>query len=237
MTNTAQMPILNLEKEYKSRILEIKRRHLHIPELNTPGKEYRKSFILPQEIKMNSILFIGINPSYKQGAENELPELEFYRFLPAGEDDITYFKKFKEVAAYCKEEWSHLDLFYFRERDQKIVENLTVTQPRFLEDQLALTAEIISSVSPKIIVVANSFASQFFGKKRECHRNFRSIWLGHSLDFEKDFDDQIGTYRINISERKVPIIFTGMLSGQRALDIGSLERLKWQIRMILQFVN
>lgn len=60
--------------------------------------------------------------------------------------------------------------------------------------------------------------------------------------FEKDnnrkknstFDPSIGTYRIEIDGFKTPIIFSGMLSGQRALDLGSLERLKWQIKFIIE---
>ena len=50
--------------------------------------------------------------------------------------------------------------------------------------------------------------------------------MGFDLDFDEDFNNEIGTYKIKIGEKETPIFFSGMLSGQRALDLGSLERLK-----------
>lgn len=74
------------------------------------------------------------------------------------------------------------------------------------------------------------------------HKSFKKIWKGFDLFFEDNdtlekkstFNSEIGTYEIELNNEMVPIIFSGMLSGQRALDIGSLERLKWQSKMILE---
>ncbi|SDX55203.1 hypothetical protein SAMN05444411_106203 [Lutibacter oricola] len=228
---------INLEENYKEKVLSIWEKHKNIPELNEGGFEYRKSPILPKYILKKSILFIGINPSFtqKSSIEEKNQQIEFYDVFENNEKDITYFEKFKDVAGYCdNSKWTHLDLFFLRETNQKIIEKLSYKSIEFLQDQLDITFEIIEKSEPLIIIVANSLASEFFGKKKSKHHKFDKIWKGFNLDFNKDFNSKIGTYEINIGGNKVPILFSGMLSGQRALDIGSLERLKWQVKAILK---
>lgn len=231
------MNIINLEEDYKQQVLDIWEKYKNIAILNEESCEYRKSPILPQMVAMDAILFIGINPSFKLGESipQDKQKIEFYPFnTTTDKEDITYFEKFKDISNYCNDtNWSHIDLLFIRETNQKVIERLSYTNVDFLEEQLNISFEIIERAKPKLIVVANSFASEFFGKKKSKHKNFENIWKSYSLDFEKDFDSKIGTYRIKLAGNETPIIFSGMLSGQRALDIGSLERLKWQIKMIL----
>ena len=54
------------------------------------------------------------------------------------------------------------------------------------------------------------------------------------LDFY--FDEEFGSHRVtHVPELKnTHFLFTSMLSGQRALDLGSRERLIWQVRRILK---
>ncbi len=231
---------INLE-EYEDRVRDIWKEFDNLSFLNESRCEYRRYPILPQSVKKNAILFVGINPSFPKGTqiEEENKKIEFYSQSKNDEKDIQYFEKFKEIARYCGEEcnWTHLDLLFIRETKQKFIDKLTYsTEGRnFINEQLTITFEVIKNVAPKIIVVTNALASEFFGKKKkEKHQGFDKIWQGFALDFEKDFDNEIGTYKISMNGREVPIIFSGMLSGQRALDIASLERLKWQIKMILE---
>ena len=74
-------------------------------------------------------------------------------------------------------------------------------------------------------MVCNALARVFMGKEKEKEKN-TGIWM----DYEFIFDDKIGTYRW---EGK-PVFFSSMLSGQRALDKGSLERLQWHVKRTLQ---
>jgi hypothetical protein len=155
-------------------------------------------------------------------------------------DDIPYFNKMKEIAQYCESDWTHLDLFFIRETSQKIIESLTYSNVEFLNAQLDITFKIIERANPKLILVANAFASEFFGKLKAKHYGLQKIWRGFDLIFEGNnstFNSKIGTYEIEINNKKIPLIFSGMLSGQRALDIGSFERLKWQTKMILDTQN
>lgn len=232
---------LYLEPEYKKKVLQIWSKFDNINVLNESGFEYRKSPLLPEYVLKDAILFIGINPSFtkKASIHPEKKSIEFYPIRENDSKDITYFEKFKDISKYCNNaKWTHLDLFYIRETNQKIIEKLSYENIDFLQEQLDLTFEIIKKASPKIIIVSNSLASEFFGKLKQKHLpHFDKIWLGFGLDFKNDFDSEIGTYKIDIDGRLIPIIFSGMLSGQRALDIGSFERLKWQIKRILEIQN
>ena len=228
-----------LEPDYKERVINLWSKYSHLEIFNQQGYEYRKSPLLPEYVLKDAILFIGLNPSFTKNAEI-LPDnekIEFYPIIENDKKDITYFEKFKDISVYCNNtDWTHLDLFFLRETNQKLIEELSYDNVDFLQDQLDITFEIIDRATPRLIVVSNALASEFFGKLKQKHLpHFSKIWMGYSLDFNKDFDHEIGTYRIDIGGKKTPIIFSEMLSGQRALDIGSFERLKWQIKRILDF--
>lgn len=233
------MNTIDLEKDYKDRVLDIWERYKDIEVLTEKGREYRKSPLLPKTVKKNAILFIGINPAFSERRKDEIKNLsiEFYPIISDELKDIAYFDKFKKISKYCNNaEWTHMDLFFLRETNQEVIDKLSYTNVDFLQAQLGITFEIINTITPKIIVVSNSFASEFFGKrKQKKHSKLDKIWMGYNLDFKKDFNAEIGTYKIKIGEKETPIIFCGMLSGQRALDLGSMERLKWQIKRILDF--
>lgn len=232
------METINLSELYKDKVVRIWQDYANLPIFNEPEKDYRKSPILPETIQTEALLFIGCNPSFRKKSfisdENKL--IEFYNHDP-NNNVIDYFKKIQEVANYCDHSMAHIDLFFIRETNQKLIEELSVWQKEFLNAQLDVSFDIIHRSKPKVIVVSNALASEFFGKRKAKHGELEAIWRSYKLDFKTDFDNEIGTYRIDIDNNRTPIIFSGMFSGQRALDIGSLERLKWQVKMILDKVK
>jgi len=236
--------MINVENNYKNEVLGIWKKFRDHDIFSDPNFEYRKYPLLPKTVDKHSLLFVGMNPSYKKGSvisENEKP-IGFYPKKLEGKD-IPYFEKIKNVAEYCQTDWTHLDLFFIRETNQKVIEGLSRDKKgiEFLEAQLNIFFEIVEKSNPKLIIVSNAFASEFFGKKKVKHKRFDKIWKGYDLYFknniwnkESTFNSRIGTYEIKLGGKNIPIIFSGMLSGQRALDIGSFERLKWQAKMILE---
>lgn len=227
--------MIDIEHDYKQKVIDIWKKYDSIPILNEKECEYSKSPLLPQSIETNSVLFVGCNPSLLKDKIIVDKQIEFYNIKIDNEiKDIPYFTKIKDVVSKCDNPvWSHLDMLFLRETNQKIVEKLASSNVEFIHEQLDIVFDIIERASPRLIVVANALAVEFFGKKKAKHESFDTIWKGYNLDFGKDFDNEIGTYKINIGGRMTPVIFTGMLSGQRALDLGSYERLIWQIKMIL----
>ena len=138
--------------------------------------------------KPNEILFIGINPSYTKDAK---PESYFYNVSNAVGDYGKHYKPFDNLISNTKYkgEWSYIDLFYFRETDQKKLDLIIKNEIQFIVEQLRLTNEIIKQINPQIIVVANSKANNFFGVNKKGNKN---IWYG--LNFV--FDTESGLYKV-----------------------------------------
>ena len=129
--------------------------------------------------------------------------------------------------------WSHIDLLFVRWTNQKEVEQIMSEKNgvEFLWKQLLISKQIIEESNPKIIVVNNSFARKLLGFDKSIKNGqVFDIWMG----FDFKFDNKIGTYRITNNEilNGTPVFFTSMLTGQRALDNGSYERLIWHINYV-----
>ena len=59
--------------------------------------------------------------------------------------------------------------------------------------------------------------------------------VGEWMDCEFEFDTDLGTDKIIDAGtlNGTPVFFTGMMTGQRALDRGTFQRLVWHIDAIL----
>lgn len=194
------------------------------------------------DLKQEALLFIGLNPSFDEkelkrilkGTEYEyiLSDLHGYfdvknfttekiKELVKIDQQLSrkhnYFSEFKKFSEELNIEWEHIDLLFMRETTQKEVEKLLKTKRDFdfIERQIELTVKIINKVKPKIIVIANAFASKILKEKL-------------NLKFYKN----IGTYLYESERFKIPVFLSSMLTGRRALDIGSRERLKWHLKLV-----
>ncbi|MCE9539407.1 MAG: hypothetical protein K8R85_09335 [Bacteroidetes bacterium] len=185
---------------------------------NSTYSNFPKSFLFPETIIQNALLFIGINPS---SAKDQI-EYDSYN-LEQKNNVLPYYRKFENIAEECGMAWTHLDLLFFRETRQNYIKEILTTENgvNFIWEQLKIADNLIKISTPKIIVVCNTQARTFLGKDKQ---NGKDEWLNY--DFK--FDDNYGTY----FWEGIPVFFSGMLSGQRALDIGSYERLKWHIRKV-----
>ena len=181
-----------------------------------------RGFAIQDDIEYNSLMFIGINPSY-----NGIPGNLFYNNSHG--ETHKYFKKFIEISSEVGLNWSHLDLLFLRETNQKEVKSLGENNLGhvFYDEQLKIAKKIIETTKPKIIVVNNTYARDLLHSQS---------FTTPKYDFE--FDENIGTERIVNNEilNKVPIFFTSMLTGQRALDLGSYKRLIWHIKYVMKFI-
>jgi len=184
-----------------------------------------RGFRFPTNLVTDSILFIGINPSYNIGVSHKAYFNSFYSLNQQG-DNHRYFKKFEDIAIHTANNWTHIDLFFYQETAQKsfydILENENGKD--FLRQQIQISKELMIHIKPKLIVVANTLARDLMLNEHDLGVNF----------FDFKFNEALGTYQISNTELKdTPIFFTSMLTGQRALDNGSFERLKWHIKNVL----
>lgn len=193
-------------------------------------------FQFDEEVKNIDVLFIGINPSY-----DGIPgDSKFYT-----KDEALghkYFKSFENIKIELESKYnrkivySHTDLLVFRETEQSFITNELYKSEaglRFIMEQLKITKKIIEYLNPKVIVVSNTQARTFIGADRikKEGKPDENVWM----DYEFKFDEELGTKKIiNNGGFNSYVFLTSMLSGQRALDNGSKERLVWHINKALK---
>ncbi len=225
------MPIDQLQ-EYNALWTEFETRNF-LPELLRRGF----TFHYEADIQNPDVLFVGINPSF----DERYPEIRnTYGKCKPGENQ--YFNSFFKIADFLQNEyereitWTHLDFLVFRETNQKFIWDvlLNKNEPHgveFVYRQVLIARERIEELRPKLILVSNTMSRELMGRNQN-EEGTQGVWMGYQFEFDK----QIGTDRI-ISEgvmNGTPVLFSSMLSGQRALDKGSFERLVWQMDLILK---
>jgi hypothetical protein len=193
--------------------------------------------------KQGGILFVGMNPSFTPKANNilkkEYPEeiknpSEYYLWnnTKNNEEKInrmieiekkwlekypSYFKPMIEITNSIElknKYFQHIDLFIYRETNQpNFIEKIYIKGElnEFGKDQMEIFDKVLNSLSPEVIVVANAKASKIFKQ-------------------EYKMDDKMNKSTGFYFKGEIPIFFSGMLSGRRALDIHSRERLIWHIK-------
>jgi len=163
-------------------------------------------------------MFIGINPSY-----NNAPGSIYYDNSHG--ETHPYFRKFIDISQKVSIDWTHLDLLFVRETSQNIIKDLGKTQlgHDFFDEQLIVSKHIIEVAKPQILVVNNTHA-----------RDLLKSTSFSSTKFDFEFDEILGTEKIVNHKilNGTPVFFTSMLTGQRALDLGSYNRLIWHIRYV-----
>lgn len=150
-----------------------------------------------------------------------------------------YFVPMEKMASDVEmaEGWAHIDLFAVRERYQKLVRkeleidklvrrmredaNDSTLGRGFAGQQLVIATQLVGKLEPVAIVVANALASAILRAR------WKIVDPGNWREDETFIKN--GHHEIELNGRTVPVFFSSMLSGQRALDKGSRERLAWQV--------
>lgn len=188
------------------------------------------------EVPKEGLIFIGLNPSMSEKVRLELIKkndirCKFHTLTYDVNRDYRYFKKFFTVAEETGMKWGHIDILYNRETNQKKVQSLLKTErgKDFLYKQCMITRsildELIDENNPRIFVVTNSFARDLLGRyRKENEIKKPEHWIGYDFVWNEDFGTYI--YKNN------PFFLSSMLTGQRALDNGSFERLIWHINLV-----
>lgn len=204
-------------------------------------KKYREYYfskyppVTVKRIPCNSIIFIGLNPSLSKInleniKNNSNLKLESYELSSNKEENHRYFYKFADIAGKLHQKWGHIDLLYYRNTRQKNIENMLrkteKPESNFITCQFKVANKLINTIiekaKPKLFVVNNALVRRILFQDLK-QKKKTNIWT--KTDFV--WNENIGTYNF----KKIPFYFTSMLTGQRALDNGSLERLIWQIEL------
>jgi len=227
----------DLRKQYQNIVTNVQ------PHLNDEIKAILNrgiAFQYDEDESEADVLFLGMNPSFISTQKEE--SYEWTRERTIGKE---YFKPFFNVEESLRNEynieikWTHYDLFVFRETNQSNIKKIFKSNEEgrnFLFQQLEVLKERLVKTQPKIIVASNALIRTFLGMnaKTDSKGIKTGVWLGDWIKFE--FDKTKGTYIIQQPNelKGIAIFFTSMLSGQRALDIGTRERLVWHIAAVLK---
>ena len=192
-----------------------------IPKLpNNYGEIINRGYDVIDHLFTDGLLFVGINPAFKTN-----PGSSFNNSI----NKYPYFKSFPEISKKCgfNGHFSVLDILAVRCTAQSTIRdaiNKNKDFKGFCQSQFDVFKKMVCAARPKVIVVCNAYARQWMQN---------SDFNNSAFDFY-GFDKNIGTWRIkgNNELDRTPVLFTSMLTGQRALDKGSLERLEWQIKYI-----
>lgn len=228
----------DLIKRYND-IIEIKK-----PYLNDEIKEILErgiAFQYDEDEGEADVLFLGMNPSFT--GKKEERSYEWTRECTRDKDYFAPFFKIEECLEekyHLKIKWTHYDLFVFRETKQANIKKHFMRDEEgrvFLFQQLEIFKQRLLQTKPKVIVASNALIRTFLGMKRKKDEKTgqeHGVWLGDWIKFE--FSAIIGTYVITEPKELEGsfIFFSSMLSGQRALDLGSRKRLIWHIAEVMK---
>ncbi|MBP7139408.1 MAG: hypothetical protein KBA47_00545 [Caldisericia bacterium] len=183
------------------------------------------------------LLFIGCNPSLRKNSKEDFKFnlskidnlLKFEKQNQQNPKD-QYFGKFVKIANSIGLTWNHIDLFYYRETNQNKFKEKILNNPKakvknfndfndFGKDQIKFSINLINKINPKIILVANAFSSSLI-----------KTLLKERIKYSKEE----GYHLLELNSKEIPIFFSSMISGQRALDDHSFERLVWHMKESLK---
>lgn len=229
--------LFNLEDHYKTQIQKIWDDYSGKFDAPEHTDIWSRGFACPKDIKQGAVIIIGLNPSFTNKA---ISGSHFYE-TKLEQAEIPYFKAIERLTKDIKADVCHLDLLFTRVTEQKLVRD-GMSRSKiwlgFIYDQLLVSRSMLEDSNPKLIVIVNAFARHLIGFERQ--QKFDNVSEFEWMNYQFKFDDEIGTHRIigNFDLPKTqlfgkPVFFTGMLSGQRALDLGSFERLNWHIKRTL----
>ena len=219
-----------------------------IPRIEISNRMYEKS----------PILFVGMNPSgadydhymaYCMHHKREaIPDV----FIYCG--DSPYYETMEKFASECLEEtveegnvshkYSELDLFGIVQSTQAVIQEHFLQYPQHYVAMFDLFLKYVKIINPKVIIVANAFVRKILLRDKDLkldttkYKDFYGDNRKSKFKIEEKVNDNYGGHTFTINTEggsyTTQLYFSSMLSGQRALDLGSRENLVWLVRNYLK---
>ena len=161
----------------------------------------------------NSILFVGVNPSYMEEDDDIFLHSNSDKTLLYGsfyqrDDAPPYFKSLENFASKCGYAYTQINLLYARENDRDF---LLKQNSEFIREQLELSYDTILKINPVAIVFFTNYCKQLiFGANR---------WINPTTENN-------GAYILNGT--KIPVFFSEDVT---TLNVARQEELIRLIKM------
>lgn len=152
-----------------------------------------RGFMYATNCQQKDILITGINPSFRVSDNINSHHFSFNEILMNPKWDIYwgFIKKMlysTQVNLDLRDNSAYLDIFYFREKNQKFLQEQILTSNyglSFVADQIRLTQFIIEEIiKPKVIILKNIESSAYWG-----FMSYKGIiWMGYEFQFLESLD-------------------------------------------------
>lgn len=156
---------LNENERIEKRLNQIWRKYQRI----VPVDIMKRKPIFSADGVKDSILFVGVNPSYNPEDDNVFISSIDNQSLMYGsfyqrDDAPDYFKYLEEFASMLGKGYTHINLLYARENDRDM---LLRSNSDFIREQLELTYDTIVKVNPVTIIFFSDYCKDMiFGADR-----------------------------------------------------------------------
>jgi hypothetical protein len=181
--------------------------------------ERKFAFSIPEQ---SEILITGINPSYQLNDDKLLR----YKYSDIKHRYFTILRKIIPTAINgANIKASYLDLFYYRNTEQAILNDFNKEQQlgvKFLSKQLNVTQKIIEWIAPQVILVMNKGSWKYWEKDP------KHTWMGYEVRVINDSLEFGELYEIvglqNNVVRVTPELIQTSLMGTRVYFSKYLKR-------------
>lgn len=221
------------------KLAEINNKLLEIWTKQFDGKSDVYGPIMHQQPNPKGLVFVGLNPSMstkgwkkilKDTQHSNLDVLQLLKWPRPQNYDLAeecaieslsrqkydFYALHRTLAAAVNRHWEHLDLFFYRRTKQDEMEHLVLGKNHKLNDfgesQMKLFEAMLELSQPAAVIIVNASAGRLYKQQRRIH-----------------FDPTLGCYMDKFGATTFPVFISGMLTGGRALDVFSRERLFWQV--------
>jgi hypothetical protein len=156
---------LNENERIEKRLAQIWKKYQRL----VPGEIMNRKPIFSADGVRDSILYVGVNPSYNPGDDNVFISSTDNQSLMYGsfyqrDDAPEYFKYLEEFASMLGKGYTHINLLYARENDR---DKLLRSNSEFIREQLELTYDTIIKVNPVTIIFFSDYCKDMiFGADR-----------------------------------------------------------------------
>lgn len=159
-----------------------------------------RGYLLISNFRQADLLITGINPSFRDGSDTmgscfleteKCIDKETWKRANGRYWDNYWGpirKMLEEGNVNLIDKFDYLDIFHFREQDQKklskeILKNNADAGLRFIAEELKITQHIIEDIiKPKLIVVKNAESWAYWGKLPAF------VWMGYEYELVKKYD-------------------------------------------------
>jgi hypothetical protein len=199
----------------------------------------KRDLFVQDRLSANGIVFIGIGASWDDSGDTKIQDTSMHiknvwYETEKGRQENAYYRPLNKIAEEAGLAPSYIDITMLRETKQDTVEQFFKKIPDFMQKQYDIALAMIKECAPRVIVVNNAFISRLLNPSLNPPQRKETFDL--ETGFKSEFDKKTGTDKI-IEPHELagtPVFYSGMLSGQHALDLGSRKRLSWHIQRVLK---